>query len=47
MDKMRVLMGFLDDKIRNVIEQAKIFLVKSWERRRGFLVLEDLLISHK
>ena len=36
-DKMSVVLGFSDEKGREVVEQVKTFLVKLCERRRRFL----------
>ena len=33
-EKMRVVLGFSNEKRREVVEQVKIFLVKLWEKRR-------------
>ena len=33
-DKMRVVLGFSDEKGREVVEQVKVFLVNVWDKRR-------------
>ena len=34
---MRVVLGFSDEKGREIVEQMKIFLGKVWDKRRRFL----------
>ena len=32
-----MLLGFSDEKVREVVERVKSFLVKSWGKKRRFL----------